>query len=132
MGKLNIYWDNLREEHAAADELAVRCAKDNLTEDIKEVLAERGSEFRNHYVRLDDLAGNVHAYPDTDQGFPITAAELRQRWMDLMEAAAQNPVAQAIFDDPSNQEQAATALGVPGMTVPGAAMRSKVLQISTS
>jgi hypothetical protein len=129
MGKLSIYWDNLREEHAAADELAVRCAKDNLTEDMKEVLAEKGSEFRNHYVRLDDLAGNVHAYPDTDQGFPITAAELRQRWMDLMEAAAQNPIAQAIFDDPSNQEQAATALGVPGMTVPGAAMRSKVLQI---
>jgi hypothetical protein len=128
MGKLNIYWDNLREEHAAADELAVRCAKDNLTGDIKEVLAERGSEFRNHYVRLDDLAGNVHAYPDTDQGFPITAAELRQRWMDLMEAAGRNPVAQAIFDDPSNQEQAATALGVPGMVVPGAAMRSKVLQ----
>ena len=74
------------------------------------------------------LQGNVHAYPDTDQGFPITAAELRQRWMDLMEAAARNPMAQAIFDDPSNQEQAATALGVPGMTVPGAAMRSKVLQ----
>jgi hypothetical protein len=129
MGKLNIYWDNLREEHAAADELAVRCAKDNLTGDMKTVLAERGSEFRNHYVRLDDLAGNVHAYPDTDQGFPMTAAELRQRWMDLMEAAAQNPIAKAIFDDPTNQEQAAAALGVPGMVVPGAAMRYKVLQI---
>ena len=60
---------------------------------------------------------------------PVTAAELRQRWMDLMQAAASNPLAQAIFDDPTNQEQAATALGVPNMVVPGAAMRSKVLQI---
>jgi hypothetical protein len=49
--------------------------------------------------------------------------------MDLMQAAASNPLAQAIFDDPTNQEQAATALGVPNMVVPGAAMRSKVLQI---
>ena len=129
LGKLNIYWDNLREEHAAADELAVRCAKQNITDDLRQVILEKGSEFRNNYVRLDDLEGNVHAYPDTDQGFPITAAELRQRWMDLMQAAAHNPLAQAIFDDPTNQEQAASALGVPSMVIPGAAMRAKVLQI---
>jgi hypothetical protein len=96
---------------------------------MRQVILERGSEFRNDYIRLDDLQGSVHAYADTDQGLPVTAAELRQRWMDLMQAAASNPLAQAIFDDPTNQEQAATALGVPNMVVPGAAMRSKVLQI---
>ena len=129
LGKLNIYWENLKEEHAQADELAVNCAKDNLTADMKQVILERGSEFRNNYIRLDDLQGSVHAYADTDQGLPVTAAELRQRWMDLMQAAASNPLAQAIFDDPTNQEQAAAALGVPNMVVPGAAMRAKVLQI---
>jgi hypothetical protein len=129
LGKLNIYWENLKEEHAQADELAVNCAKDNLTADMKQVVLERGSEFRNHYIRMDDLQGSVHAYADTDQGLPVTAAELRQRWMDLMQAAGSNPLAQAIFDDPTNQEQAATALGVPNMVVPGAAMRAKVLQI---
>ncbi|MGC2399473.1 MAG: hypothetical protein WA510_06815 [Acidobacteriaceae bacterium] len=129
LGKLNIYWENLQEEHAKADELAVNCARENLTADMKLVVMERGSEFRNDYIRLDDLQGSVHAYADTDQGLPITAAELRQRWMNLMQAAASNPLAQAIFDDPTNQEQAATALGVPNMVVPGAAMRAKVLQI---
>lgn len=129
LGKLNIYWENLRDEHAAADGLAVRCAQRNMTEDLRQVIVENGSEFRNNYVRLDDLQGNVHAYPDIDQGFPMTAADLRQRWMDLMEAAAQNPLAQAIFEESSNQEQAATALGVPGIVIPGAAMRSKVLQV---
>ena len=129
LGKLNIYWENLKEEHAQADELAVNCAKDNLTADMRQVVLERGSAFRNDYIRLDDLQGDVHAYADTDQGLPVTAAELRQRWMDLMQAAASNPVAQAIFDDPTNQEQAATALGVPSMVVPGSAMRSKVLQV---
>ena len=129
LGKLNIYWENLKEEHAEADELAVNCAKDNLTADLRQVVMEQGSEFRNDYIRLDDLQGSIHAYSDTDQGLPVTAAELRQRWMNLMQAAASNPVAQAIFDDPTNQEQAATALGVPNMVVPGAAMRAKVLQI---
>lgn len=129
LGKLNIYWENLREETAAADELAVKCAQDNLTDDLKQVVRERGSEFRNNYVRLQDIRGSVHAFPDTDQGFPITAAELRQRWMDLMDAAEKNPVTQAIFDEPSNQRQAATALGVPNMVIPGSAMESKVLQI---
>ena len=119
LGKLNIYWENLKEEHAKADELAVNCAKDNLTGDMRQVILERGSEFRNDYIRLDDLQGSVHAYADTDQGLPVTASELRQRWMNLMQAAASNPLAQAIFDDPTNQEQAATALGVPNMVVPG-------------
>jgi hypothetical protein len=60
---------------------------------------------------------------------PVSASELRQRWQDLLTAAESNEVVQAIFDDPTNQEQAADALGVPGMVVPGAAMRSKTLMI---
>lgn len=129
LGVLNIYWENLREEHAQADEQAVNCAKDNLTDDLKRVLRDKGSEFTNEYVRLDDLQGSVRAYPDVDQGLPVTAPELRQRWMDLMQSAKDNPVIGPVFDDPSNQEQAARALGVPGMVVPGEDQRSKTLQI---
>jgi hypothetical protein len=72
LGKLNIYWENLKEEHAQADELAVQCAKDNLTADMRQVILERGSEFRNDYIRMDDLQGSIHAYADTDQGLPVT------------------------------------------------------------
>lgn len=129
MGVLNIYWENIKDEHAAADAIAVECAKDNLTDDVLQVVEEKGG-WQNQYVRLDDLQGSVHAYADTDQGLPVTASELRQRWMDLLQAANdKNPVVQAIFDDPTNQEQAADALGVPGMVVPGAAMRNKVMMI---
>jgi hypothetical protein len=129
LGKLNIYWDNLREENAEAAGLAVLCAKNNLTDDLKQVIQQKGSEYRNNYVRLDDLQGDVAAYPDTDQAFPLSAAELRERWSELMEQAAkQNPFAMAVLDEPTNQEQAASALGVPGMVIPGSAMRSKVLQ----
>jgi hypothetical protein len=129
LGKLNIYWDNLREEDAEAAALAVLCAKNNLTDDMRQVIQSKGSEYRNNYVRLDEIQGSVAAYPDTDQAFPLSAAELRGRWSELMQSAEKNPFAQAIFDEPANQDQAATALGVPGMVIPGSAMRSKVLQI---
>ena len=129
MGKLNIYWDNLREEHAEADELGIKCAQDNLTEDMRQVVQERGSEYRNNYVRLDDLQGNIKAYPDTDQGFPITASELRERWMNLIQQAATNMFVQEIFKIPANVQQAATALGVPSMVIPGSPMASKVYQV---
>lgn len=128
MGVLNIYWENIKDEHAAADGLAVECAKDNLTEDLRQTIEEKGG-YQNQYVRLDDLQGSVHAYADTDQGLPVSASELRQRWMDLVQAAESNPVAQAIFDEPTNQRQAAEALGVPGMVVPGEAMETKTLMI---
>jgi hypothetical protein len=129
LGRLNIYWDNLREEDAEAAALAILCAKNNLTDDLRQVIQQKGSEYRNNYVRLDEIQGSVAAYPDTDQAFPLSAAELRARWSELMEAAEKNPFAQAILDEPTNQEQAASALGVPGMVIPGSAMRSKVLQI---
>lgn len=129
LGALNIYWENLKDEHAAADQLAVECAADNMTEDIRMVIEDKGSEYRNDYVRLDDLQGSVQAYADTDQGLPVTAADLRARWMTLLQAAAGNEVVQAIFDDPENQEQCADAIGTPGMVVPGGDMRSKTLQI---
>lgn len=129
LGKLNIQWDAIRDEHAEADELAVECAQNNLTDDIKQVIANQGSEFRNEVVRLNDLQGEVHAHPDEDQGFPMTAGELRQRWQNLVDGAEKNPVIAALFDDSTNQVQAATALGMPGLVVPGEAMSNKVLQI---
>ena len=128
MGVLNIYWENLKDEHAEADAIAVECAKNNLTDDVRRVIEEKGG-YQNEYVRLDDLQGSVTAYADTDQGLPVTAVELRQRWMDLVTAADSNPVVQALFDDPINQEQAVNAIGVPGMVVPGAAMTDKTLGI---
>jgi hypothetical protein len=129
MGVLQIYWENLKDEHAQADQLAVECAKDNLTDDMWRVIKDKGSEFTNQYVRLDDLQGSVHAHPDIDQGMPVSAPEFRQRWMDLLQAAESNDLVKQIFRDPVNQEQAAKALGVPGMVVPGEAMRAKVVQI---
>jgi len=131
LGKLGLFWDNVREEHAQAAEVAVRSASLNMTDDLVSVITDQSGQYRNQYVRLDEMQGNVHAYPETDQGFPMTFAEVKAFWERLIEfgAGGKNPYVNALLDDPTNQEQIATWTGVPGLIVPGRDMRNKVLRI---
>jgi hypothetical protein len=130
MGKLSLFWDNVRDEHARAAEVAVKCAQENMTEDWISVSTDESGQYRNDYVRLDEMEGNIHAYPETDQSFPMTWQEIKQFWDKLIEfgASGKNPYINAIMDEPSNQEQIATWTGVPGLVVPGRDMRNKVLR----
>lgn len=130
MGKLSLFWDNVRDEHAQAAEVAVSCAQENMTEDWINVSTDESGQYRNNYVRLDEMEGNIHAYPETDQSFPMTWQEIKAFWEKLIEfgASGKNPYINAIMDDPTNQEQIATWTGVPGLVVPGRDMRNKVLR----
>lgn len=130
LGKLGLFWDNVREEHAQAAEAAVHSAAQNMTDDLVTVITDQSGQYRNQYVRLDEMQGDVHAYPETDQGFPMTFAEIKAFWEKLIEfgAGGKNPYVNAILDDPTNQEQIATWTGVPGLVVPGRDMRNKVLR----
>jgi hypothetical protein len=131
LGKLGLFWDNVREEHAQAAEVAVRSASVNMTDDLVSVITDQSGQYRNQYVRLDEMQGNVHAYPETDQGFPMTFAEVKAFWERLIEfgAGGKNPYVNSLLDEPTNQEQIATWTGVPGLIVPGRDMRNKVLRI---
>lgn len=131
MGKLGGFWDECRDENASAAELAVNCAAENMNDDWFDVVTDSSGQFRNEYVFLDDMRGSIHAYPETDQGFPMTHSEISAWWNKLIEFAAsgKNPLANAILDEPANQEQIAIWTGVPGLVVPGRDMRNKVLQI---
>jgi len=132
MGKLGLFWDHVREEGAKAAELGVNCAADNMSDDWFDVVEDPISrQQRNKYVRLDQMQGSIHAYPETDQGFPMTHDEIKAFWEQLIQWASsgKNPYANAMLEEPTNQEQIATWTGVPGLVVPGRAMRAKVLQI---
>jgi hypothetical protein len=131
MGKLGGFWDECRDENAKAAELAVNCAAENMNDDWFDVVTDSSGQFRNEYVFLDDMRGSIHAYPETDQGFPMTHAEISAWWQQLIEYASsgKNPLANAILDEPANQEQMAIWTGVPGLVVPGKEMRNKVMQI---
>jgi hypothetical protein len=127
-GRLNIFFDNEKEEHSVASQNAIECLQANMTEDIWEVIQEQGDEFRNNYVHLNEMQGRVKVYPDLDQGLPQSPEEIRQTFSTLVEQAKDNPVVQKIFDEVPNQQAAMAAIGTPDMVVPGYAQTAKTEQ----
>lgn len=128
-GRLNIYFDNEKEEHSVAAQNAIECLQANMTEDIYDVIQEQGSEFRNQYVHLDEMQGRVKVYPDLDQGLPQSPEEVRSTFQELMKQAAEgSEIAKKILDEVPNQQQAMASVGTPDMVVPGYAQRAKTEQ----
>lgn len=124
-----IYWNNMKDEQAHSAQNAIECYQNNMSEDMFEVEEENGSEFRNGYVRWNEMQGRVRVWPDPDAGLPQSPEDIRTTVQQLVEqVAAGNPVAIAWFDVVSNQEIAASTLMPSGSVQPGAAQRSVTLQ----
>lgn len=128
MGKLGLDWNYIREEHAEAAENAVRCAAKNMTEDWFDVVTDENQGFRNEYVHLDEMKGSVRAVPEADQGFPMTYAEQKAWWEDVIQNG-NNQLVQWLMQEPKNIDTAVRFIGVPGLIAPGGAMRAKMLYV---
>lgn len=126
--KLGLHWDVIGEEHAMASENAIKCAALNMTEDWTNVVSDESEEYRNEYVHLDQMKGSVHAERDTEQGFPMTSAEIRAWWDKILTTSPENPFVMALMQEPENIDQAIRFIGVPGLRAPQGAMRGKMLR----
>lgn len=128
MVKLGLHWLTIRKEHARAAENAVKCAAKNMTEDWQLTVADEAKEFYAEYVHLDQMKGSVHAEPETDQGFPMTYADIKA-WYQQLFTGANTEMAQWLMSEPDNMDNALRYIGVPGLVAPGASMREKMLQV---
>jgi len=131
--KLNIYWENEKEEHAVASQNAIECLQKLMEAgavgEIWDVIQANGSEFRNNYVNLNKMQGRIKVYPDIDQGLPQSPEQIRSTMMQLVEMASKNnPIATNILDIVPNQESFMAVCGTPDMVIPGAAQRAKTQQ----
>jgi hypothetical protein len=131
--KLNIFWGNLKQEHAAASQNALECLQKLMAAgavgELWDVIESNGSEFRNNYVNWNKMQGHIKVYPDIDQGLPQSPEQIRQTLTNLIQMANKgNPIALAIMDIVPNQESAIAVLGTPDMVIPHAAQRSRTLQ----
>lgn len=128
MGKLLLFWNNVRQEAANAAQLGVQCAARNMTEDwINVVLDEDTDEHKNELVRLDQMKGSIRANPETDQGFPMSPADFRAFWMEM--STKQNDLTQQIFSVSANVDAAIRSTGIPDLHAPGESMRTKMLPV---
>jgi hypothetical protein len=127
MMKMGLNWDNLREEHAEAAENAIKCAGKNMTEDWKQVVTDETEEFMNEYVHLDQMKGSVHAEPETDQGFPMTWADIRAFYQDMFDKGGE--ILDYLMQEPENIDNALRYIAIPGLKAPGAGQRDRILII---
>lgn len=128
MMKLGLFWDVIGEENSEAAENAIKCAAKNMTDDWFNTVSDESSEWRNEYVHLDQMKGSVHAERDTSQAFPMTDAEVRQFWKDVI-ANPENVFTQALLDVPENVDACIRSLAVPGLKAPKGAMLGKMLRV---
>jgi hypothetical protein len=125
--KLGLHWEVIGDEHAEAAENAIKCAALNMTDDWLNTVADQSKEWRTEYVHIDQMKGTVHAERDTEQGFPMTAAEIRAFWQQIVENP-ENPFVQLLLDEPENVDNAIRFIGVPGLKAPKGTMRGKMLR----
>ena len=130
---LNIYWENGKEEHAAAAQNAIECLqkllKAGAVEQIWDVVQDQGSQFRNNYVNLAKMKGRVNVYADVDQGLPQSPEAIREVFTSILQQAGEgSPYAQAVLNIPTNREQVMQSLGTPDLVVPLAAQQAKTEQ----
>ncbi|HUD75134.1 MAG TPA: hypothetical protein VMQ76_08685 [Terracidiphilus sp.] len=126
------FWENVKEEHAQAAQNAIECLtmllKCGAAQEIAEVVEDKGQQFRTNYVNLQKMQGRVKVYPDEDQDLPQTAQQIRESFTTLVQELTKgNPVAQAIFDVPVNQETIGSVL-YPNIISPVSAQRAKTLE----
>lgn len=128
MVKLGLHWLTIRKEHARAAENAIKCAAKNMTEDWQLTVADESKEFYSEFVHLDQMKGSVHAEPETDQGFPMTYADIKA-WYQQLFQSADTEMVQWLMTEPENMDNAIRYIGIPGLVAPGANMREKMLQV---
>lgn len=129
LGRLGLFWDQIRDEHAERSMLIVKTTVENMGGELRDTIRDDGTEFQNRAVDLDNMRGQIHAHPETDQGFPQTYAEIRDRIERFIELAKDNLYIQAVLEVPTNQKIVAMYTLPANIVIPKDAKRSKVLQV---
>lgn len=132
LGRLKLFWDQIGIEHARRSYLAVKCMTEHMDDELRVVVdGDTESGFENEFVLLTEMQGEFHAFPETDEEFPSTYGEIRDRIMQFISDpnAGKNPYLAAFLADPDNQKLIDRYVAPPGSTLPGDAERSKVKQI---
>lgn len=123
MGRIGRVWRNFQQFLANLDAKAVKCFANNRTEDME--LASKGAtgEFDTDFVRLEDMQGNVIAYPEVDAQFPVLEADVRSLLLSMFNGG--NPVFLQTIATPKNLEYLFRMMGISDVEIPGEQQRKK-------
>jgi hypothetical protein len=127
MGRLMLFLTASRSEKARRAKLAVKCMASDI-DDKKRITVDGAvdGQYENEYIMQSEVQGEVHAFPEADQGFPASYAEMRDRLLQILGMVQKNPVLENMLADPDTQELLALYLLPDGAKLPGGAERTKI------
>ncbi len=127
LGRMKLFWDQIREEHAARAECSVRCTINNMDDRLKVTIGgDLDGDYEQVVLLKNELTGDFLAYAESDEGFPSSYQEIQQRIMELMGHVAKNPFLGAILSDPDTQKVVARYLLPDGIKLPGDRERARL------
>jgi hypothetical protein len=115
MGRLGIFYVNLKQAHADVMTLACKIVEDNTSGELKVPSLGASGDFENETIDVSALEGEADAYPEGDENFPMLWNEQRASMMQMMET----PQGAALAGDPDNAELFTRLAGIPGLKIPG-------------
>lgn len=128
MGRLKLFWDQIREEHAQRGENSVRCTIRNMGDRLRIVQkGETEGDWQTEVLLKSQLTGDFRAvYADSDDGFPASYQEIQDRIMELMGHMKDNPFLAAVLSDPDTQKTVASYILPEQIKLPNDAARTRI------
>ena len=111
MGRIGLVYRGVKRWWAETIGQAVKC-KALLATDMSLSIPNAAGTVETTKVRLEELQGNVHWYPESDEGIPSNWSAKSAAYKALMAAADQNPLLAQILSDPRNLESAQQLIGL--------------------
>jgi hypothetical protein len=129
MGRLLLFWDQIREEHAKRAKNAVRCSVDNMDDVMKIVVkGDIEGDYRTEKILASELTGEFVAYAESDEGFPSSYQEIQERIMSLLQDQ-KNPFVVAVLSDPDTQKVVSRYILPDQIKLPNERARTRIKQM---
>lgn len=130
MGRMQLFWDQMREEHADRAVNSVRCTIDNMDAQMKIVVqGDTDDSPQTMHLMRSELTGDFMAYPESDEGFPASYGEIQARIMQLLTQGQKSPIIASIMSDPDTQKVIARYILPDQIKLPGDAERSRLKEL---
>jgi hypothetical protein len=127
LGRMMLFWDQIREEHAARAQNSVKCSIDNMDDEIKIVVGgDVDGDYRTETLIASQLTGQFLAYAESDEGFPASYEEVQARIMQLLEMGQKNQFLMAVLSDPDTQKVVSRYILPDQIRLPGERERARL------
>jgi hypothetical protein len=122
MGRIAMIWRQMKRAHSRIASLAVKHFIANRSGDFSfSELTPYG--FKDKVIKYADLGGQIIAYPEMDEAYPVSASDRREQLLNLLGTG--NPILSEAVVSPENFDYFKSAHGLAGLKLPGEAARNK-------